>query len=58
MHLLFERSSIRARLINRDQRKERDIDAGEIVEVANGVIFRGVAQLTPVHAGRGPSARL
>ena len=31
----------------------------EIVEVADGFIFRGVAQLTsPVHGGRSPSAHV
>ena len=47
MHLLSERSSIRARLINRGQRKESDIGAVEkLRKMEDGFGFRGLAQLT------------
>jgi len=58
MHLFFERSSIRARLIEVSERREM-LMRREIVEVADGFTFRGLAQLTsPMHVGPRPSARI
>jgi len=45
-HLLFTRSSIRARLINRGQRRESDIDAVGNCASCGWLTFREMAQLT------------
>jgi hypothetical protein len=58
-YLIFTRSSIRARLINRGQQKERGNDGEDNCASGGRLYLRGVAQLTsPVRGCRMPSPRV